>query len=236
LDVCSLRGCLADVYDLGARLFEEILAGAYRLVVVDAFYRAIPAGIDENSNSGIAQVYNAIDHYALQLGCGFVLIHHSTKGNQAAKSVTDVGAGAGSQSRATDTHLILRAHEEQGAVVLEAAARSWPPIDPVVLRWVFPVWVVDSGLDPAALKQTKPKGKTGATVEEVHDAILGAFVHYPDGATKTDIRDYVGQYRSFGKAWLKATTEGDLIPCDVKKGNRTWPGFKRVYRDTDDEK
>ena len=235
LDVCSLRGCLADVYDLGARLFQDITAGTYRLIVVDAFYRSIPAGIDENSNSGIAQVYNAIDHYALQLGCGFVLVHHSTKGSQAGKTVTDVGAGAGAQSRATDTHLILRPHEEPGAVVLEAAARSWPPIDPVVLRWDFPVWNVDGDLDPAALKQAKPKGQQGATVDELHDAIMSAFAIFPDGATKTDIRDYVGQHRSFGKAWIKATTGRDLVSCEVKKGNRTWPGFKRVYRDTDDD-
>ena len=235
LDVCSLRGRLADVYDLGGRLFEAIPAGTYSLVVVDAFYRAIPAGTDENSNGGIAQVYNAIDHYAMQLGCGFVLIHHSTKGNQASKSVTDVGAGAGSQSRATDTHLILRPHEEPGAVVLEAAARSWPPVDPIVLRWEFPVWTVDSGLDPAALKQATSKGKTGATVDELHDAILSAFAIFPDGATKTDIRDYVGQHRAFGKAWINATTGGELIPCDIKKGNRTWPGFRRIYRDGDSD-
>ena len=43
------------------------------------------------------------------LGCSFVLIHHSTKGNQSGKTITDVGAG--SQSRTTDTHLIRDARE-----------------------------------------------------------------------------------------------------------------------------
>ncbi len=44
--------------------------------------------------------------------------------SQAGKAITDVGAGAGSQSRATDTHLILRPHEEKNCAVLDAAVRS----------------------------------------------------------------------------------------------------------------
>jgi len=124
--------------------------------VQDAFYRFMPLGGDENDNATMASVYNAIDSYADRLGCCFVLIHHSSKGNQSGKSVTDVGAGAGSQSRATDSHLVLRPHEEDGCVVLDAAVRSWAPIDPAGLRWTFPVWDVDPGLDPALLRSERP--------------------------------------------------------------------------------
>ena len=66
--------------------------------------------------------------------------------------MTDVGAGAGAQSRAADTHLVLRPHEEDRAVVLDAAVRSWPPIQPLCLRWEFPLWHRDDALDPEALK------------------------------------------------------------------------------------
>src|SRR5581483_8746120 len=79
------------------------------------------------------------------------------KGNQSAKAITDVGSGAGAQSRATDTHLILRPYEEQNAVVLEAAVRSFPPVSPVCLRWSFPVWTADTTLDPAALRVEKQR-------------------------------------------------------------------------------
>lgn len=48
--------------------------------------------------------------------------------------LTDVGAGAGSQSRATDAHVVLRPHEEDGVAVLDAAVRSWPPIEPMCMR------------------------------------------------------------------------------------------------------
>jgi len=97
-----------------------------------------------------------------------VLIHHTSKGFQANKSVTDVGAGAGSQSRATDTHLVLRPHEEPGCVVLDAAVRSWPPVDPCVLRWEFPIWGVDHAADPLRLRSERPKrvAKESATIVE----------------------------------------------------------------------
>jgi RecA-family ATPase len=100
-----------------------------------------------------------IDQYADQLGCSFVLVHHASKGNQSGKSVTDVGAGAGSQSRATDTHLVLRQHQEPGCVVVDAAVRSWPPLDPCCLRWEFPVWQPDDYLDPADLKFERLSGR-----------------------------------------------------------------------------
>ncbi|MEM7630362.1 MAG: AAA family ATPase, partial [Planctomycetota bacterium] len=146
--VDNLRGRLQDIFTL-APYFEAIEPGRYKVIVLDAFYRFMPAGGDENDNGTMANIYNRIDSFADRLGCCFVLIHHSTKGSQSGKSVTDVGAGAGAQSRATDTHLVLRPHEEDGVVVLDAAVRSWPPIEPTCLRWSFPVWNADRSLDPA---------------------------------------------------------------------------------------
>lgn len=161
IDVQSLRGQLRDIMSMGA-YFEQLQPGRYALIILDAFYRFMPMGGDENDNGTMANIYNRIDAFADRVGCSFVLIHHTTKGNQSQKSVTDVGAGAGSQSRATDTHLVLRPHEEAEAVVLEAAARSWPPVEPMALRWVFPVWKPDHDLDPAALRSERPKRRKAA--------------------------------------------------------------------------
>lgn len=156
LFVDNLRGRLKDIHAMGS-YFLAIDPGRYRLIVLDAFYRFLPRDTDENDNGAMANIYNLLDSFADHLGCSFVLIHHASKGNQAGKSVTDVGSGAGSQSRATDTHVILRPHEEPGCVVLEAAVRSWPPVDPLGLRWHFPIWTPDSSLDPGALKSEYPR-------------------------------------------------------------------------------
>jgi hypothetical protein len=150
LFVHSLRGRIKDLYQLGG-FFERQRLERWDVVIIDAWYRCLPADVDENANGEVAQLFNCLDHYASITGAAFVQIHHSSKGNQSDKSIVDVGAGAGSQARATDTHLVLRQHEQQGVVVLDGAARSWPPPDPLCLGWTFPVWNVETGLDPSKL-------------------------------------------------------------------------------------
>jgi hypothetical protein len=154
--VANVRGRLKDIFGLG-EYFQHVPPGRFKLIVLDAFYRFMPKDSDENDNGTMSQVYNQLDCFAARLGCSFVLVHHSTKGNQSGKSVTDVGAGAGSQSRATDTHLVLRPHEQDDVFVLDAAVRSWPPIEPRCLRWTFPVWTPDDKLDPADLRRERPR-------------------------------------------------------------------------------
>lgn len=152
LTVWNMRGQLKDLFAL-AEMMEGIKPRQFRMVVLDAWYRFLPSDASENDNALVASLYNRLDQIAAKLDCCIATVHHSSKGGQGAKSVTDVGAGAGAQSRAADAHLVLREHEEENCVVLDAAVRSWPPIEPVVLRWQFPVWEIDESLDPSELKQ-----------------------------------------------------------------------------------
>jgi hypothetical protein len=152
----NLRGRLVDIFRM-EDYFLALERDRFRIIILDAFYRFLPKETDENDNGTMANIYNAVDAYADRLGCSFVLVHHSTKGNQSGKAVTDVGAGAGAQSRAADTHLILRPHEETDVVVLDAAVRSWPPIQARCLRWVFPLWTPADDLDPALLRPERPR-------------------------------------------------------------------------------
>jgi hypothetical protein len=139
--------------------FMAIDPGTFGLIVLDAWYRMLPEGCSENENSDMAPLYNAVDRYAEHLGCAFLLVHHSSKGVQAGKNVVDVGSGASAQARAVDSHFILRAHKEDNAVAVEAAVRSWPPLDPFCLRWQYPVWEPAQDLDPADLRQDNRKKK-----------------------------------------------------------------------------
>jgi hypothetical protein len=171
----NLRGRLTDLFSMAA-YFDAIPVGRYGLIVLDAFYRFLPAGTDENDNGTMASLYNAIDRHAERLGCCFALIHHSSKGNQSGKAVTDVGSGAGAQSRASDTHLVLRPHEEPDAVVLDAAVRSWPPVTAQVLRWHFPLWVPAPDLDPTRLRKERPRRERSPATASVPALDLPAFV------------------------------------------------------------
>ena len=90
LSIVNQRGHLKSLEDIGNHL-EHYKAQGYKLIIIDAFYRAMPKGTDENDNGAIAAVYNLIDRFAAEIGCAFCLIHHTSKGNQSLKSVTDVG-------------------------------------------------------------------------------------------------------------------------------------------------
>ena len=163
LSIYNQRGRLKTIEDIGKNA-EYYKKQGYKMIIIDAFYRAMPNGVDENDNGAVAGVYNLLDRYAAQIGCAFVLIHHTSKGNQAQKSVTDVGSGAGSQSRAADTHLILRHHKEKGCVVMDSVVRSFKSLEPVCLRWNYPLWEIDPSLSAEELEgAAEPKfRKTGA--------------------------------------------------------------------------
>lgn len=169
------RGELQNITQLAANL-DELKEDNFKLIIIDAFYRALPDKIDENDNAGIAKIYNLLDRYAKELRCSFVLIHHTSKGNQAMKGVTDVGSGAGSLSRAADTHVILRRHQAKDIVVMDSVVRSFPSNPPVCLRWDYPIWNVDTSLDPNDLDGSevivpKPKkqdiGELASMVAEI---------------------------------------------------------------------
>lgn len=153
----SLRGKWTDIYGIGRWLLTNFKAGELKVVVVDSWYRALPRGTNENDPGTMAEIYNYVDTVADRLGCAVVNIHHSTKGSQAMKAVTDVGSGSGVQSRAADTHLVLRAHEQAGVYVADAVVRSWAPVDAICVRNTWPLWSVEENLDPSQLKQERPR-------------------------------------------------------------------------------
>jgi hypothetical protein len=76
-------------------------------------------------------------------------------------------------SRAADSHLILRHHEDEHHLVLDAAVRSFAPVEPKVLHWSFPLFSC-AGEDKDA-KRLKRKGQTddGWTPERFVDEVWG---------------------------------------------------------------
>jgi len=157
IDVWSLRGNLRNIFELASE-FDGIERGAYKVILLDAKYRMIGDTVSENDNAAETRFYNAVDQIAERTGAAVGMIHHSSKGSQSDRRVTDVGAGAGAQSRAADCHLVLREHEQDDAVVLAAAVRSFPPIEPLCLRFAFPLWVPDETLEGGGLHQSERGG------------------------------------------------------------------------------
>ena len=157
---CCERGAISGIDGLEQRVDELKQFG---LIIVDAWYRALPPDCDENCNGDVMGVYNRLDAIAAETGCAFVLIHHTTKGSQGLKSTTDVGAGAGSQSRAADTHLVIRELKTPDAFGVSAVVRSWPRVEPFAIRRDFPLFVRDDSIDPTSFAGTKSSSSSGGT-------------------------------------------------------------------------
>ena|GEM_PF-3234573 len=188
LSIWPMRGRSADVFAIGRKLNR--LGSHYSLVVLDAKYRAIPNGASENSNEDETAFYNEQDRWA-KLGPAIANIHHSTKGVQADRRVTDIGAGGGAQSRAADTHIVLREHEDADTFVLEAAVRSFKPIEPLGLIWQFPLWIPDSTVDASKLKRQRTRQDENQDAQDAESdrAVLDAC---PTWKTRGEIEEKTG--------------------------------------------
>ncbi len=238
--VANLRGRLVDLPALSEELMN-LKPGAFDLIILDAWYRLQPEGTDENSNADVTALYNLLDSVAYKIGCAFVCVHHTSKGNQSGKAVTDVGSGAGAQARAPDSHLIMRQHEHDGAFVVDASVRSFPPVKPFVMRRDFPNWLVDQYLNPSDLRKEKPRKPStpnqsdGPSKDEIRQQqeeknrqkVLIAFELFPDGETNTAIRNAAGlNTAKFGPIHADLLREGIIERCSVQKNKRTESGFR----------
>jgi hypothetical protein len=233
--VVNLRGKLADLKRIRSYV-AQFQPRQFQAIVIDAFYRTYPEGTDENNNADMTALYNTLDCIAAELDCVVIVVHHATKGNQSIKAITDVGSGAGAQSRAADTHLVLRPHQQQGVAVLEAAVRSFPPVTPICLKWEFPIWQLDTTNDPQALRsERQPNGKP-ATEKPSRFAVLIERI-------LTALREQGPLTKNSIKRVLKCSgttinepiesllDSGDIEPFDVPTSRGPQPGFRAVESD-----
>jgi len=209
LDVLTLRGRLRDLFALES-FFRSIPRGKYTIIIIDALYRLMPRGFDENSNADITALYNRVDQYADLTGSAIICVHHSTKGNQSGKDVVAIGSGAGAQSRAVDGHITLRQHREDDCVVLEAALRSFPPFTPLVLRWEYPTFRIEDGLQADDLREPGQRKRADA-VEWTPESFAAAFItDRPAGKPSIIVKA--------GKRGLRANNAGNLLAAAVDAG------------------
>ncbi len=149
IDVMKLRGTLADLYTIRDELKAD--PGRYSLVIVDALYKSLPADTDENSNGDMTRAYVVLDNIAETNECATTVVHHTSKGTQSNKSVSDMGSGAGAQSRSADAHIVLREGEDDDIIVVNAIVRSLAPIKPLCIRFDWPLWRLAPDKDPHKL-------------------------------------------------------------------------------------
>ncbi|HUP78920.1 MAG TPA: AAA family ATPase [Pirellula sp.] len=228
IHVISLRGENIDIHHIEHRL-DEIQAGTYTLCIVDALYRTIPVGTSENDNSAMMAIYNKLDYYAGKWQTAIAVVHHSSKGAQGDKSVTDVGSGAGSISRAADTHIVIRAHEDPKLSVLECVTRSFKSPDPVSIRFDWPLWNAVA-VDPVVKKLGQQNDERRAKEDtEADSLLLNAFAKNERYLSESQLVRATGMGPTrVSRAIGRAVSSDSLHQKNVKRQNRK----VAVYRPT----
>ena len=150
LDVIALRGVAGTLHDIEETV-RSLPARTYQMICLDALYRLVPAGMRENENSDMTQIYNQIDRIALAADAAVLVVHHTTKGVQTEKGTMDVGAGAGAIGRATDTHVTFLRHADDDCIVMNAETRSFRRPEARVLHTNWPDIAFDSTRDATKL-------------------------------------------------------------------------------------
>jgi hypothetical protein len=217
IDIKLLRGQLADLMTIKAAL-ATVPTGTYQLVIFDALYKMMPKGTDENSNADVTQCYIQLDGIAEGQDCAAVCVHHTSKGAQHAKAITDMGSGAGAQSRSADVHLVLRDHEDANTVVLAAVVRSQMPVEPICIQFQYPLWRLapEKNADNVAVANKKPN----VTIDQFLSTIPVEPAPKNDvlAATQTTLKIS----KTSVKALLHRATEDGLVTITTPK-NPTHP-------------
>lgn len=208
IHILPVRGLQYNLIDVPAYI-EDVRPD---VVILDALYRLFPDKFDENSNTDMTKLYNSIDQIATTTGCAVIIVHHASKGTQSLKSITDVGAGAGAQSRAADTHLVIRPTKADGdstiddTAYLDIVARSFPPTPRTVIRWNYPLWTADAS---APVHRSED--------EVLHDFVDRCYRAEPEPSDTAFERSGFS-HRQFEKLRSRALSVG-LIDFEKGKGN-----------------
>jgi len=219
-----IRGRVRDLYQL-EQYFTELVESDWQpdLIILDAFYRFLPEGTSENDNAAITQLFNQIDRYAYRTNAAIVNVHHTSKGDQSGKTLTDIGAGAGAMSRATDCHLVMLPHKLADCAVLQASVRSFPPMKAFTIKFTFPLWERKDAIKP----ELKTRQRAGDSMKDAADneRILRLFEERQDQLiSASQVRNHTGISRGRVDRLVAELREAGLLKCrgeEVRRGNLT---------------
>jgi len=152
----SLRGKPFAIDEL--ETLPELLAEYNPAVFsLDPVYRLL-GGRSENDQAAVNELLNKFLALGSVLNCAIALTQHFSKGNQSEKDPEDRFSGSGVWARFPDCLITITDLEEENCFAADFLLRSFPPLDPLALRWEFPRFQIDSALDT---DQLKTKAKTG---------------------------------------------------------------------------
>lgn len=166
----SMRGKVKSIEQLVPLIIGRAPKGKFTLIVLEPAYKILGKR-DENDNADITDFMNFLFEISEATGASVLCTHHMGKGTPGDKQVKDRASGAGSWMRAPDTAIVWTPlSEDQGEDVysMEFIERSMKRHAPVGVRFEYPVFRLQSGLDLNALREAgRPKETTARDVVKV---------------------------------------------------------------------
>ena len=235
-----LRGSYPSINEVDLLLEKHYVDLNLDLIILDAYYRLLPSGVSENDNAAVTAIFNQLDKIAKRHECSIALVHHASKGEQGGKSLTDVGSGAGALTRAADTHVVIRPHEDDAYAVFEAVCRSNPSPEPKTLRFDFPLWSVVEDVRPKVkLPKTQADRKQDSRNREAEEGVLKVLKEEVE-ATKKTIREKTGMNADRVNKAIYRLAENEQIQITkevIIRGQNTelWAILDPIFEAVDDE-
>jgi RecA-family ATPase len=157
-----------------SKIYENMKTEGDGLAVSDPTYKLLGPLRDENSARDIAQVTAMFDRLTEETRASVIYAQHFSKGNQAAKESIDRGAGSGVWARDADAILTMTKHAQgEDYLTAEATLRSFPRIEPFVVKWKCPLFEQEPDLDPTDLKQPTSGREKSYYIEDLLDCLNG---------------------------------------------------------------
>lgn len=168
-----------------------------RVVFIDALYLALPDDVDENDNRAMTGVYRRLRRIARRLGILVIVVHHTSKGIQGGKSVTDVGSGASAPARMAQVYMAIRPHRDDGYLCVHTVARGFPEIPGFVVFKNLPVFQRCGDDMSADDLEGAPERRDGPDEDAIQERLRAALA---DGLPRTlpALRSAMRQWRFTG--------------------------------------
>lgn len=166
LDIWTLRGHGSNFDDLINAMIERIRESRYSLIIIDPIYKGL-SGKDENRAGDIGELCDLLESLAVETGAAVLYAHHFSKGKQATKDPIDRFSGSGVFARDADSIIVMTKHEVEDCYTVDLTLRNLPEQESFVVRWDYPVMLIDEAKDP-----TKLQDRGGATKKAADDDVL----------------------------------------------------------------
>jgi hypothetical protein len=168
----QLRGHRFSISGIKKGLVQYCRIHNIGLVIIDPYYK-LSGGADEIGTEAVAQFLFELEELAQETGAAVMVAHHFTKGDSSQKSTIDLASGSGVFGRDPDLIIGMRELKDSTAehplVRMDFVARSFKPVNPIGLRWHYPLWKIDYHLD---LELKTPNNSRGRPSEYSVDQIV----------------------------------------------------------------